>query len=228
MQCRAIDLGLVNYEDAYNFQRKTREEIKLKAASDVIIFCEHPLIITLGRLAKKENILTEVEYLKNKGIDIYHTDRGGDVTLHSPGQLIIYPIFDLKRHFKDIHLFLKKLEMVMINSLRYYGVSATTKDEFRGVWVEKDKIVSIGIGVKNWITYHGMSVNINNDLHNFSYIRPCGLKIKMISLAKILGKDINIKKIKQIILKNFGLIFNIDIYFSNIQFKTGQLGGDLL
>lgn len=173
-----------------------------------MIFCQHPHTITLGRLAKEENILADKELLKQKGVKIFFTDRGGDVTYHGPGQLVIYPIFNLARHGKDLKKFLNQLEQVVIDFLQNFGIKGIRNKGFTGAWVEDKKIASIGIGVKKWITFHGVAININTDLEYFSLIRPCGLNKEMTSLRQILGRKIELAEAKSVIIDCFRRNFN--------------------
>ena len=159
-----LDLGLVDYSESYLLQKNLVEKIKNHNQADVIIFCQHHPVITLGRQAKRENILLDKTALKVQEIGVEEVDRGGDVTLHNPGQLMIYPIFDLHRFKMDLGWFLERLEDVIIESLHDLYIEARSIPGLRGVWFKDCKIASIGIGVKHWITFHGVSLNICNDL----------------------------------------------------------------
>lgn len=177
-----------------------------------MIICQHPHTITQGRTSKQENILISESEIKRLGIDFYKTDRGGDVTYHGPGQIVAYPIFDLGQFKKDLKYFLKKLEEVANSFLKLYNIKAKIKQGFTGVWVDEEKIASIGIGVRNWITYHGIAININPNLDFFSFIKPCGLDVKMTSVSKILNKEIEIDyQLKHNLINIFEEIFNLKI-----------------
>jgi lipoate-protein ligase B len=204
-----IDLGLADFRKVWRFQKDLVAHRKYHGGNDILIFCEHKPVVTLGRRTKKENILLDSTNIKKMGIDVVKIDRGGDVTFHVPGQLVAYPIFDLKKKNRDIGLFLEKLEKVVINTLLFYNIKAHTKGKIRGVWVEDKKVCSLGIGISGWISYHGLAVNINNDLSYFSFIKPCGLNIdEMTSLVKILGKKKDINEFKKILLNKFIKTFN--------------------
>lgn len=177
-----LDLGLVNYEASLSVQQELAGDIFSGRRVNTLILCEHNPVITLGRLADKKNILILDKELKARGIDIKNITRGGDVTLHLPGQLVVYPVFDLRLLGRDINLFLRKLERSAILLLEGCGISAQTKAGITGVWVANKKIASIGIAVSRWIAYHGMSVNVNCNLDLFSLIRPCGQDIMMTSI----------------------------------------------
>lgn len=197
MDFKKIDLGLIEYTKAFDFQRQIFEQVKSGQLESALIFCRHYPVITLGRLAKKENILVSEEVLKKRGVALYETNRGGDVTYHGPGQLTIYPIINLNYFKKDIHWFLRNTERLVIEFLADFGLKAQSKSGLTGVWVGNNKICSIGIGIKNWITFHGLSINIKeDDLDNFKLIRPCGMDIEMTCLESELGRKIDIDDVQ--------------------------------
>lgn len=205
-----IDLGLVDFEEAWQLQKKIVAQKRHGTTQDVLICCEHKPVITLGRRANKENILIGEIELKVKGVGLFTIDRGGDVTLHNPGQLVAYPIFDLKKD-RDIHLFMDKLEKVVIETLLFYNIKTDTKEDARGLWVKDKKICSLGVGFSRWISYHGIAVNINNDLSFFNYIKPCGLSANtMTNLAELLMGKQNIDLFKKILIEKFRAMFNYD------------------
>lgn len=200
MRFEIFDLGLVNFEEAYLAQKKIFENVKAGKLDSALIFCRHYPVITLGRSSDRKNILAREEELQRKGIKILQIDRGGDVTYHGPGQLILYPILDLKFFKKDLHFALRNLETMVIDALGDLGVTANRLPGATGVWLGSKKIASIGIAVKNWITYHGVAINIkSSDLDNFSLIRPCGMDIMMTSLESSLGRQIEFDCVKKII-----------------------------
>ena len=182
MEFSAQDLGLADYETSLSLQRELAKDISLGKRASTLLFCEHNPVITLGRLADKKNILIPDKELKERGITIRNVTRGGDVTLHLPGQLVVYPIFDLRLLGRDLHSFLRGLERAAVLLLRSYGIGAETKSGLTGVWSGNKKIASIGIAVSHWIAYHGMSINVACDLNLFSLIRPCGQDIMMTSI----------------------------------------------
>lgn len=201
---RYIDLGLISYRDAYRFQLDVIERLSSGAISNTLILAEHKGVITIGRSGTSRNILRSEEYLNGLGIEIVRIDRGGDVTYHGPGQLVAYPVFKLENEARDIHNFLRYLEIVGIDFLNKYNVCAGTRPGFTGVWVKQEKICSIGIGIKKWITYHGMAININTDMAPFSFIRPCGIEgVAITSLEKILGARISIDDAKDKLRESF-------------------------
>jgi lipoate-protein ligase B len=210
LDCLEIrDLGLVNYTEAYQLQRQIVADV-IAGAPDQLLLCEHRTVLTLGRLGTDKNILFSDEQLKDKGVEVIRTDRGGEVTLHSPGQLVVYPILNLNKYGRDLKGYLHKLEEVAIAILRDFGILAKRNPGERGVWVGKDKIVSIGIGVKKWISYHGVGINVNTDLELFRMIKPCGLDTNMTSVQKLMGKTIPLGDIKQRFVEHFEKEFKID------------------
>jgi lipoate-protein ligase B len=205
-----LDLGLIDYEAAFCLQQEIVRDIFLGSRQSVLLLCEHYPVITLGRLADKRNILRPQEEIKAKGIAIRQINRGGDATLHLPGQLVVYPIFDLRTIGRDIGRFLRNLEKTAILLLQDYDIAAYSKPNSAGVWVNDKKIASIGIALSRWITYHGMSLNINCNLNFFSLIRPCGKGIMMTSMAiEKTGSTLDINEIKSRIVDKFCEVFSL-------------------
>jgi lipoate-protein ligase B len=208
MEFKIFDLGLVDYFYTWQRQKEIFNDVKIGLLESGLILCQHYPVITLGRQAKKENLRVDTTELRSRGIGIYEIKRGGDVTYHGPGQLVAYPIFNLNYFKKDIHLFLRQLEEAVINLLADFGIQGLRYTGLTGVWVEQQKIASIGIAIKNWITFHGLSINIKkDDLENFRLIRPCGMNIKMTSLESVLGRDVEINSIKETLIPKFRDVF---------------------
>jgi len=195
---RYIDLGLSDYKEAYGIQREVVDKVAKGVFENTLIITEHKSVITIGRTGSEKHVF------KTEGIEVLNIDRGGDVTCHCPGQLVAYPIFKLENEAKDIHNFLRFLEEVGINFLSKYGVSSETVPGLRGIWVKGAKIGSIGIGVKKWVTYHGMAININADLTPFSFIKPCGIEgVKITSLEVLLKERLDIEDAKRKFRESF-------------------------
>ncbi|MFH0754706.1 MAG: lipoyl(octanoyl) transferase LipB [Candidatus Omnitrophota bacterium] len=184
---RVIHWGMVDYRVALERQKSLVADVA-GGAEPVVVTCEHPLTITLGRRYDEKNIFLSREILRQKGFDVLPVDRGGDVTLHAPGQLVIYPVVDLKRMGRDVGVYLQKLEQACVDFLKDFGIVAKGDNTRRGVWVGPLKVASIGIGVSRWVTYHGVGVNITTDLELFKVIRPCGLDIGMTSVKMITAR----------------------------------------
>lgn len=218
-----IDLGLTDYEECYRTQREMAARRRLGEIEDTLILAEHNSVFTIGRMGAGKNLLVDTDYLQQRGIKVLNVDRGGDITFHGPGQLLIYPIIELKDKWRDLHKYMRSLEDVAIKFLERYSLQPGRMPALTGVWVSGKKVVSIGIGVTNWVTYHGLSVNIKPDLGFFDMIYPCGLRgVKMASLESLTGKDISMDEAKSNILSDFEKIFNYGkIYFSSPLIPAG-------
>ncbi|MCX5706740.1 MAG: lipoyl(octanoyl) transferase LipB [Candidatus Omnitrophica bacterium] len=204
MELKIINLGLVDYKDGLEKQKSLFLDVKNVIISQALITCTHYPVITLGRSANKKNLLASQDNLLAKGIKTYVIERGGDITYHGPGQLMVYPIFNLNYLKKDIHWFLRKLEGVVISCLLDFGVKAQRVKGLTGVWVKEQKIASIGIAIKNWVTFHGLSINVkSNDLKNFELIRPCGMDITMTAVETCLKNSVDISQIEAAIIRRF-------------------------
>lgn len=205
-----LDLGVIDYENALKVQRELVSKRKLEEISDSILIVEHPSVITIGRSGSKENLLVDGGYLAQEGIKVLDVDRGGDITFHEPGQLVCYPIIDLKKRKMDLHNYMRDIEDVIIMFLGRFAVKGARVRGATGVWVDGMKIAFIGIAAKNWITYHGFSININNDIKRFSMINPCGMKnISITKLKRNSGPDVPMYEAKKILLDEFKKIFGL-------------------
>ena len=178
------DLGVIAYDRALALQRQCVDDVINGTSTGVLLLCEHPPVLTLGRMADREHILFSGEALSRQGISVLDVDRGGEVTLHAPGQLILYPILDLTRFGRDLHRYLHQLEQVGIDFLRLFDIVGKRISGKTGVWIGEKKIMSVGIGVRRWVSYHGLGINIHTDLPLFQMIRPCGLDVEMTSLER--------------------------------------------
>ncbi|MBF0521539.1 MAG: lipoyl(octanoyl) transferase LipB [Candidatus Omnitrophica bacterium] len=206
IQC--IDLGLIEYRKAYELQ-KCYVQDAITRGQNFLLICEHPAVLTLGRLTNPKHILVSQKLLEEKGIPMIAIDRGGDVTLHAPGQLVIYPILCLQYFGKDLKKYLWQLEQVAIDLLGDFDIVANRLEGKTGVWAQEKKIASIGIGVRKWVTFHGIGININTDLDLFSLIKPCGLDVSMTSLSRIKNKSIKMQDVKIKLLDVFQAVFNV-------------------
>lgn len=204
---RICDLGCLDYQDAYRRQKQAVAEVAA-GAQPVIFLCEHPAVLTLGRLADRRYILASADELQRRGIEVVDIDRGGEVTLHAPGQLVVYPILNLKEFGQNLRLYLQQLEQVAIDFLKEFDILADRISGRTGAWVGDKKIASIGVGVRKWVSFHGLAVNVNTDLDLFRLIQPCGLDVMMTSAAAIRKQTIDMLKAKQtmakIIQRQFG------------------------
>ena len=185
----AVSLGVLDYAEALELQRNVaRERISGSIPQDVLLLVEHPPVVTLGRSSKDSHLVASPAYLQSKGVELFEVERGGDVTFHGPGQLVGYPIIDLKRHRLDLHWYLRQLEQSLIDALGGYGVSAERNVGYTGVWTNGKKIASIGVHARDWVTWHGFALNVTTDLGYFDLIVPCGISgVVMTSLSNELG-----------------------------------------
>ncbi len=208
MRISCLDLGLVDFKKAELLQKEAFLRVRSGEYAAVLLACEHNPVITLGRSAMTESVLLPEQELKEKGILICSTCRGGDATYHGPGQLTVYPVIDLGLFKKDIHAYLRGLERVIIGFLEKYGVKARQNPGLTGVWIQDKKIASIGIAIKNWISFHGLSINISNQsLPGFSFIKPCGMDIQVTSLEENTCRQLRMEKVKQDFLSEFKKAF---------------------
>ncbi|OGU37634.1 MAG: lipoyl(octanoyl) transferase [Ignavibacteria bacterium GWB2_35_6b] len=207
------DLGKIDYQEAWDLQKsifdlRTKNEIE-----DILFLLEHPHTYTLGKVADKNNLVYNKQELEEKEITVFDIDRGGDITYHGPGQIVGYPIIDLKNWKQDTHLYLRNLEEVLVRTCADYGLSTGRKEKYTGVWVEERKICAIGIKVSRWITMHGFAFNVNTDLNLFNGIIPCGINDKEVtSLKKELKREFDLGEVKDNIIKHFKDIFGYDEY----------------
>jgi lipoate-protein ligase B len=186
-----VPLGRVAYEEALELQRHiARDRISGALPQDVLLLVEHPPVVTLGRASKGKHLIASPEFLRSKGVELFEVERGGDVTFHGPGQLVGYPIVDLKRHRLDLHWYLRKIEEALINTLADYDMVAERNPTFTGVWTKGKKIASIGVHARDWVTWHGFALNVTTDLSYFDMMVPCGIDgVVMTSIARELGTD---------------------------------------
>jgi lipoyl(octanoyl) transferase len=212
MFCRVEQLGVVDYASALDLQREKVAQRKAGAIPDTLLLLEHPHVYTLGRNARRENVRVPGEWLAVHGVQIFETDRGGDVTYHGPGQLVGYPVLDLARHRRDISWYMRSLEEVLIRAARDFGVEAGRLAGAPGVWVGDDKLVAMGVHLSRWVTSHGFAFNVNTDLRYFEWIIPCGLHGKgATSLAKLLGQPVLMEAVTERVVGHFGSVFGLEM-----------------
>ena len=176
-----LDLGLTPYDTAWALQKRAAAaRISGELPEDLLILVEHPPVVTLGRSTKPGHLLASAEVLEGRGIQVREVERGGDVTIHEPGQLVAYPIIDLKRHKKDLHWYLRQIEEAVIRGLATFGLECGRVEGLTGVWRTRDdgsrvKLASIGVHARDWVTWHGVALNVANDLATFDHTVPCGI-----------------------------------------------------
>jgi len=204
MDLKIIDLGLVDYLEAWDIQKDTLAKVINNDLDSALILCRHYPVVTLGRGASQESLRFGNEWIRARGVKLYNVERGGDATYHGPGQLTVYPLLNLGYFKKDIHWFLRELESLIISSLADLNLPVSRVEGFTGAWIGNKKIASIGIAIKHWVTYHGLSINIKkDDLANFGLIRPCGMDIKVTSLEEELGRQVSVEEARSSLLNKF-------------------------
>lgn len=223
-----INLGLVDYKKAWDIQEKyfkqaidrkiaIRNGEKLPPPSNYLILCEHPNVYTIGKSGKEENLLLSSEEVKSKEASFYKINRGGDITYHGPGQLVVYPILDLDQFFTDIHKYMRYLEQAVINTLLKFGIQSSRIDGMTGVWIDSvlpsaRKICAMGVKSSRWVTMHGIGFNINTNLDFFSHIVPCGIDDKAVtSMQKELDIEVDMQEVENIIIEEFKSLFGFQI-----------------
>lgn len=207
-----VPLGRLGYSAALELQRSiARDRISGAIQQDVLLLLEHPPVVTLGRAAKEKHLVASPEFLEGKGVEVFEVERGGDVTFHGPGQLVGYPIVDLKRHRQDLHWYLRKIEEALINSLADYGIPGERNPAFTGVWTRGRKIASIGVHARDWVTWHGFALNVSTDLSYFDLIIPCGIDgVVMTSIARELGAgDVSLADVRDRVTAKFAEAFEL-------------------
>jgi lipoyl(octanoyl) transferase len=218
-----IDLGLVEYKEAWDYQEKLVDKVIAnrdnKDRCNYLIFCEHPHVYTLGKSGAPNNLLINDDFLKKINASFHKTNRGGDITYHGPGQIVAYPIFDLTNMKLGIKNYVYNIEEAVILSLKEFGIDATRLDGATGVWLDADKptarkICAIGVRVTKFVTMHGLAFNINTDLSYFNYINPCGFIDKGVTSLKNenQNKDIDFEQAKELLKKKFIKVFNLELF----------------
>jgi lipoyl(octanoyl) transferase len=198
------DLGMIDYKSAWDLQKKIFELRINNKIDDVLLLLEHPHTYTLGKVAKKEHLISSEKYVEENKIDIFEIDRGGDITYHGPGQVVGYPIINLNNWYKDSHKYLRVLEEIIILTCSQYGLKCERNPKYTGVWINDEKIAAIGVKISRWVTMHGFAFNVNTDLSFFNGIIPCGINDKSItSLSKKLDNNVEINEVKAKLLSNF-------------------------
>ncbi len=203
-----IDLGKRGYKEVWDIQKNLHQQRVKNEIPDTLILVEHNPVVTIGKSGKDTNIKVPIDFLRQRGIDFYRIERGGDVTFHGPGQLVGYLIFDIKKGLAGIKPFIGKIEDAIIKTLVQFSIDAFKREKMIGVWTGNGKICSIGVAVKNWVSFHGFALNVSNDLEFFNLINPCGFAdIKMTSMNEVLGREISVSEVKQKIVRNFAEVF---------------------
>jgi lipoyl(octanoyl) transferase len=237
-QVKFVDLGLIAYQEAWDYQTKLfQETLAIKAENrshpeddqrptpNHLIFCEHPHVFTLGKSGDESNLLMPRENLSSINATYVPINRGGDITYHGPGQLVVYPVFDLENFFTDIHRFMRALEEAVIQTLSAFGIESGRIEKLTGVWLDAShplhgrqagakarKICAMGVKMSRWVTMHGLALNVNPDLNYFNYIVPCGIQDKSVtSMEKELNATVALDTLKLVLKERLATVFDVDV-----------------
>jgi lipoyl(octanoyl) transferase len=232
--CSIVDLGLIAYAEAWELQERVVAARKAGAIEDVLLFCEHPHVITLGRSGNRANLLASESVLRQKGVEFFETSRGGDITYHGPGQIVGYPILNLGAIRRDVVWYVRTLEEAMIRATADLGIAARREPGKTGIWVHADevadrskrdsslalgmtdqqaeKLAAIGVHISRWVTSHGFAYNVATDLRYFELIVPCGIADrKATSLEKLLGRRVSLEEIRPLLVKQVCEVFGLTV-----------------
>jgi len=213
------DLGLISYDEALALQQRLAAARKAGALEDVLLLCEHPHVITLGRNAKRENLLVSEQVLRQKGVELHAANRGGDITYHGPGQIVGYPILNLGAIRRDVGWYVRTLEEGMIRASSDLGVTTIRVKGKTGIWVQvgdraeatEEKLGAIGVHISRWVTTHGFAYNVSTDLRYFDLIVPCGIVgHKATSLEKLLSRNVSTEEVKPRLVQHFARLFALE------------------
>lgn len=219
-----IDLGKMEYRYAHQFQMDCLQwRLADRERPDIFLVTEHPPVFTLGRRGGRESLTVDEEYIISRGVDIVQTERGGDITYHGPGQLVVYPIVHLHSSKMSVKEYVDMLEEVMISSCAEFGVQAGRDERNRGIWVGNNKIGSIGIRVRHGVSFHGMALNVAIDFKHFGWIQPCGLSgVGVTSLDRESENSIDLPTVKKQVINHLGRIFSRHFTYVNPELITGD------
>jgi lipoyl(octanoyl) transferase len=212
--CLVTDLGLISYAEASALQQRLAAARKAGAIDDLFLLCEHPHVITLGRNASRANLLASEHVLRQKGVELHSTNRGGDITYHGPGQIVGYPILNLANIKRDVGWYVRTLEETMIRASADFGVTSYRVPGQTGIWVHaggtEEKLAAIGVHISRWVTSHGFAYNVSTDLRYFDLIIPCGIAdCKATSLEKLLSRSVALDEVKPRLTHHLSDLFSL-------------------
>jgi lipoyl(octanoyl) transferase len=236
--CRTIDLGRIDYAEAAALQQRLVAARKIGAAPNLLLFCEHPHVITLGRNGKREHLCVSEDLLRREGVEFHHTNRGGDITYHGPGQIVGYPVLDLNEIRRDVVWYVRQLEQAMIQATASFGIRAFPVPGCTGVWVQgsadglhaggEEKLAAIGVHISRWVTSHGFAYNASTDLRFFDWITPCGIPgCRVTSLEKLLGQSVPHADVIARLTSGFSEVFGLDMVPAGADELNGWLASEL-
>ena len=212
MLCVVYQLGLVNFYDACRMQERLQQKRLNSEISDALLLLEHPPTFSIGKSGSFANLLVSRNRLNKEKIALFSTKRGGNITYHGPGQLVVYPIISLEHRGRDVHRYVHELEEVVIMTLKDFCINACRDDKHPGAWVQKEEIAAIGLRIQRWITMHGFALNVDPDLKHFSYINPCGFSDRRAtSMSRLLGRKVSMKAVISRLIVHFSDVFNAQI-----------------
>ncbi len=222
------DLGLISYTDAYALQQRLVAARKANAIEDVLLLCEHPHVITLGRNANRTNLLASEHVLRQKNVELHSTNRGGDITYHGPGQIVGYPILNLDKIKRDVGWYVRTLEEAMIRASADFNITAYRVPGKTGIWVnatpQEEKLAAIGVHISRWVTSHGFAYNVSTDLRYFDLIVPCGIADrKATSLEKLLQRTITLSEVKPHLTLQLAELLSRDAQFASSEQLDSRL-----
>jgi len=211
-----IDTGLIGYAAAWELQKRVVAARKAGAIEDVLLYCEHPHVITLGRNGKRANLLASEKVLRQKGVEYFETSRGGDITYHGPGQIVGYPILNLGAIKRDVVWYVRQLEQAMLRASADFQVSARREEGKTGIWVGEgaaaEKLAAIGVHISRWVTSHGFAYNVATDLRYFDLIVPCGIGgRKATSLEKLLAREVRSEDVRSALARHLGEALGLEM-----------------
>ncbi|HMD44090.1 MAG TPA: lipoyl(octanoyl) transferase LipB [Candidatus Acidoferrum sp.] len=210
-----VDLGLISYTDAFALQQRIVLARKARVIADVVLFCQHPHVLTLGRNGKREHLLASEAVLRQKGVEFHSSNRGGDITYHGPGQVVGYPILDLSSIKQDVHWYVRTLEEVLIRATADFGIEAYRIRGKTGIWVagkpHEEKLAAIGVHLSRWVSSHGFAYNVSTDLRYFDLIVPCGIaERKATSLEKLLDRRVSQEEMKPPLIEHLAKLLGLE------------------
>jgi len=214
--CVVRQLGRIEYHRAFELQKELLQQRLESQIDDTLLLLQHPPTITVGKSGKLENILASPAQLASAGVSLIFTDRGGDVTYHGPGQIVGYPILDLRERNRDAHQHVHNLEEMLIRTLADYGIKSGRDHNHAGVWVNDMEIAALGLSIRKWITMHGFALNVNTELDHFTLINPCGFTNKTAtSIARLLGHEPSLDEVTEHLLAHFAEVFEVELKFAD-------------
>ena len=220
-----VECGRLPYGDAWALQRALLAARQADQIADTLLLLEHPPVITIGRAGHAANILIPREALAARGFEVFEIERGGDVTYHGPGQLLGYPILNLRALDEDVVRFVRLLEATLIRVLETFGIEAARRRGYPGVWVGEAKIAAIGVAVKRKVTMHGFALNVDPDLEHFALINPCGLGKPVTSVARLLGRHVELAEVHPAVRRAFAEAFQVDMAAVSLETIRARVNG---